>query len=139
MRARLASPTLLGTLSALLMTSPTVAGGYICWIDRVVTEGTAVRILFSRGGFNITGGAKSQGRFVIGNTDILWLSGPKDGQTEPGLLLMNNESAILFGGVHDTCIITFAEVDGHIGVTAHSSFSVPPERPSEKTVFIPSE
>src|SRR5256885_11170752 len=91
MRARLASPTLLGTLSALLMTSPTVAGGYICWIDRVVTEGTAVRILFSRGGFNITGGGQNQrGVFIRENPNIL-PSWPQGGPNQPGLLFLDKQ------------------------------------------------
>jgi hypothetical protein len=130
---------LVTSLSAILVTLPALAGPNICWIDRVVSEGSAVRVLFSRSGYNIIGANKSQGRFVIGYNDITWLSGPKERTTEPGLLLMQNESAALIQGVEDTCMITFAEMDGRKGVTAHASFSVPPAPPTEETVFIPSE
>jgi hypothetical protein len=91
-----------------------------------------------RSGYNIIGANKSQGRFVIGYNDITWLYGPKE-RTEPGLLLMQNESAALIQGVEDTCMIAFAEMDGRKGVTAHASFSVPPAPPTHETVFIPSE
>lgn len=55
-----------------------------------------------------------------------------------GLLLKQNEEAFLIGGVEDTCMIGFAEVDGHKGINAHAtaslSFTGPP---TEKTEFIP--
>src|SRR2546430_10066055 len=100
MRARLASPTLLGTLSALLMTSPTVAGGYICWIDRVVTEGTAVRILFSPRGFNITGGGKSPKRVFKWENPLLFLFPPQGGPDQPGLPVFNKQKPISSGVDH---------------------------------------
>jgi hypothetical protein len=75
------------SLVALMVTLPCPAvRTSVGLIDRVVTEGTAIRVLFSRSGSNITGGAGSQGRFVIGHDDITWLSGPKSGKTESGLL-----------------------------------------------------
>ena len=130
---------LFGALVSLSVTFPSYAGQHICWIDRVVIEGAGVRVLFSPSGYNIAGGTHSQGRFVIGHGHITWLFGPKDRTSEPGLLLMNGESAFLIQGVEDTCEITFAEMDGHIGITAHASFSVPGVPPSNTTVFIPGE
>jgi hypothetical protein len=130
---------LLASLSAILATFPARAGPNICWIAQVVSEGSAVRVLFSSSGYNIVGANKSQGQFVIGYNEITWLAGPKERTTEPGLLLMQNESAALIQGVEDTCMITFAEMGGRKGITAHASFSVPPAPPTEDTVFIPSE
>jgi hypothetical protein len=129
---------LFASLLAILVTFPALAGPNICWIDRVVSEGSAVRVLFSRSGY-IIGRIKSQRRFAIGYNDITWLSGPKERATEPGLLLMQNENAALIQRVEDTCTITFAEMDGRKGVTAHASFSVPTAPPTETTVFVPSE
>ena len=70
--------------------------------------------------------------FIVINEGITWLSGLKVRTTEQGLLLKNNESAVLLGAVsEDMCTITFSAVDGRVGVTAHSGFSAPPRPPSE--------
>jgi hypothetical protein len=133
------SRQVLGAVVTFLVVYPALAGPNICWVDHVLAEGAAVRVLFSRGA-NIQGATKSQGRFAVGSDGITWLSSVNARTTERGLLLKVNESAILLGAIpEDTCTIKFAVIDGHTGVSAHSSFSVPPRPPNEKTVFIPSE
>jgi hypothetical protein len=109
----------------------------ICWIAGAVREGAGVRVMFYSGGPQLTGGTKSQGRFVIGRDGITWVFGPKKGETESGLLLGKEESAALRQGPEDGCHITVDEVDGYVGITAHASFSVPLHQPTERSQFIP--
>ena len=130
---------LFGSLGALAITLPSYAGPNICWIDKVVIEGKGVRVLFSPSGYNITGEIGANSRFVIGHNDITWLVGPKESRSEPGLLLRDKQSALLIQGVEDSCAIAFATMDGHIGITAHASFSLPGAPARDKTVFIPGE
>ena len=133
-----------GPLLALLACSQksvpidTSAGPHICWLDKVLTERDGVRVLFSERGPHI-GSTKSQGKFRIGHNEILWLSGPKERETEPGLLLLKNESAYLIQGPEDLCQISFAEVNGHVGIIADASFGLPPGPMRERKMFIPGQ
>jgi hypothetical protein len=131
----LASPTF-GEETLSIDASP---GPHICWVEKVSVERDGVRVLFSASGNNISGVTKSQGRFVIGHNEIMWLSGPKERQTEPGLLLHKHESALLIQGPEDICEVTFAALNGHVGITAHASLTLPSLPHGDKKVFISSQ
>jgi hypothetical protein len=136
---------LLSTLAASLLSCPTFgeetlsidtsSGPHICWIEKVSVERDSVRVRFSAIGYNLPGNTRSQGRFAIGHNEIVWLSGPNARQTEPGLLLHKDESALI-GGVEDSCEIAFAVVSGHVGITAHATLTRPNLPRADLKVFI---
>jgi hypothetical protein len=55
---------LTGTLAALAATVPAGASPNICWIDHVVAQGAAVRVIFSPAAFNVFG-ATGKGQFSV--------------------------------------------------------------------------
>jgi hypothetical protein len=129
---------LTGALVALAAAVPAGASPKICWIDHVVAQGAAVRVIFSPAAFNVFG-ATDKGQFSVTQSgDITWLSGERSRQTESGLYLGEGEFVSLSFGPENTCVITFSKIDGRPGVNAHASFA-PPGAAVEKSTFIPVE
>lgn len=130
--------TLLALLIVLLLVTPAAAN--VCWIDHVELEGAGVRVIFSDDQGHIFGSIRSkEGAFTVGHKQITWFSGPMKGQSEPGILLMEDEVISLTQGPEDNCTIKFA-VAPH-GVIAEATLNPPlsGDEPQQVTEFVPAQ
>ena len=127
-------------LLLILVVPGTALSETICWIDRVTAESLGVRVFFHMDPaiYVISGAVVAQKsgvpprRFTIKEGRVNW----QNGDSEAGLLLKPGESAPLMMAVENSCRISFAQVQGHRGIRAVASFTVPGADPSDFEKFI---